>query len=210
MLAAHAHVRQRTGLQHALLVVAPTDEARGWGVVRAAGRAGFGRHEVARAGEGGVGPAESVAVYVADVAGAEYAFYEQGRVVLVGDSFVRGGKGWSFGEAAHQACCVVHGPWYDGFDEIVAEVHEEMALQRVLSVGEMAGGEGEVWTAPCVEALDEEDVIELVVAAMGNGERMKRLGSAFQKAIVQLETAAGNDAVQLVGDLMRLAAISTG
>ncbi|CDF34611.1 unnamed protein product [Chondrus crispus] len=209
-LKAHAGIRGREGLRNALLIVAPSQPTRGARIRRAATKADFGREEVLCAAEGAENPTESAAVYVADGPVGAESFYEYAPVVLVGDSFARGGKGSSFTPAAHYACCVIHGPWYDDFRHLVTAAVNEIMRQGFLRPREMRGAEDEMWKEPCMEALDEEDVVELVAAALTNKDRTTLLGSALQKAAVHLEKAAGDDAIHLVDDLMRLAAISAG
>lgn len=202
VLAAHAVLRERPGLGNALLIVAPQHPERGASLQRLAVEVGFEAGKVLRRSEGHHAVKADTAVYVADTLGELRLFYSAAPLALIGNSFGEDGDGHNFAEAAHFGCCVLHGPRFGAFEDLVEVVREVISEERIMRAEELKGGFGEVWSEPCMEAEDGERIVELVAAALLNSERTSNLGMELQAAVQKLNTAAENEVLALIEDLM--------
>lgn len=202
MLAAHARLRKRPGLENLLLIMAPWSPARGVAVVKMAAKLGFIGEMTERRMEGNLVPGRSVAVYVADTSGELSLFYSACEVALIGDSFSRKGRGHSFVEAAHFGVPVLHGPRFDAFaplaSVVMSVIKEDVAMEK--------DGKGCVWREACMKAANSEQIEELVAAAFLQRERTRTLGTAFQTAVRRLNETVERQIVELMEELIGEAA----
>lgn len=202
VLAAHAKLRKRPGLENLLLIMAPWSPARGVAVVKMAAKLGFIGEMTERRMEGNLVPGRSVAVYVADTSGELSLFYSACEVALIGDSFSRKGRGHSFVEAAHFGVPVLHGPRFDAFGPlasvVMSVIKEDVAMEK--------DGKGCVWREACMKAANSEQIEELVAAAFLQRERTRTLGTAFQTAVRRLNETVERQIVELMEELIGEAA----
>lgn len=192
MLLAHRLLRIQSALQDAVLIIVPRHPDRGRPIAEAAVAQGFEPYSVTRRAAGYDQVTPDTAVYIADTLGELPLFYGLANVVFIGNSFGPDGDGHNFAEAAHFGCCVVHGPRFAAFDPLLKNVFRVLDKHHGDAVEDACRQPCErlLWTLPCVEAANADDLARMISAALLQSEETSESGKGFQAAVRKLSASA--------------------